>query len=88
MNLSIGILGDASFGAPTHCRTYGANFGVASVHDAGVALKPSAQPSHLAVSGACVQSSSEILAERAKGYQEPGPGRDLMHANHAIHDVK
>ncbi len=21
-------------------------------------------------------------------YQEPGPGRDLMHANHAIHDVK
>ncbi|VXC26593.1 hypothetical protein PLANTIT3_61542 [Plantibacter sp. T3] len=22
------------------------------------------------------------------GYQAPGPGRDLMHADHAIHDVK
>jgi hypothetical protein len=28
------------------------------------------------------------LLEAVGGYQEPGPGRDLMHANHAIHDVK
>lgn len=28
------------------------------------------------------------LDESADGYQEPGPGRDLMHANHTINDVK